>query len=81
VPLYEYLCRACGVSSELLVRSSDERLACPACGAEALSKQLSVPAAPAVAGGQRGLPLAGPAGDAGGCGKPQCARGCMFGSN
>ncbi len=81
MPLYEYLCRACGASAELLVRSADESPACPACGAEALSKQLSVPAAPAIAGGSRGLPMTGSAGDDGGCGKPQCARGCMFGSN
>lgn len=42
MPFYEYLCSACGASSEFLQRLSDppERV-CPHCGAEALAKQIS----------------------------------------
>lgn len=42
MPIYEYVCTACGAESEILQRMSDdpERI-CPACGAEALVKQVS----------------------------------------
>lgn len=42
MPFYEYICSACGLSSEFLQRVSDppERT-CPHCGAETLTKQIS----------------------------------------
>lgn len=33
MPIYEYQCRACGADFEKIVRSSNQRVECPACGA------------------------------------------------
>jgi putative FmdB family regulatory protein len=41
MPIYEYVCRACGQESEQLVRASDTPL-CPSCASEDLEKRLSV---------------------------------------
>lgn len=42
MPFYEYICGACGLSSEFLQRVSDPpECICPHCGAEALTKQIS----------------------------------------
>lgn len=43
MPLYDFTCRACGATSELLVRGGATP-ACPACGSEALDRLLSLPA-------------------------------------
>ncbi len=74
MPLYEYQCSECQTEHELLVRGGEEPEACPACGAAALEKLLSVPASPKTGG----LPLAGPP-MGGNCGLPQCGSGrCQF---
>jgi putative FmdB family regulatory protein len=55
MPIYEYTCDECGHAFEALVRAATVPV-CPQCGADRLSKQLSVfatgatPAAPAMAG-------------------------------
>jgi putative FmdB family regulatory protein len=41
VPLYEYVCRACGHAFEALVRS-DADARCPGCASTALDRLLSV---------------------------------------
>ena len=42
MPIYEYRCNACGHKLESLQRPSDAPLVtCPACGTDALAKQLS----------------------------------------
>lgn len=42
MPIYEYQCKQCGEVSEILQRLSDPpATSCPACGAEALTKQVS----------------------------------------
>lgn len=48
MPIYEYVCDACGQESEFLVRGSeaDDPRACPACGAAQLTKKMSVTAVP-----------------------------------
>jgi putative FmdB family regulatory protein len=68
MPLYEYLCEACGASVELLVRGG-EQPKCSGCGSDRLAKQLSAPAAPVVGGSQ--LPIQ----QGGNCGRPQCGSG------
>ncbi|WP_454731014.1 MULTISPECIES: FmdB family zinc ribbon protein [Cupriavidus] len=45
MPLYDYLCQACGHRFETLVRAGATP-ACPRCGGTALDKQVSAPAAP-----------------------------------
>ncbi len=40
MPIYEYACKGCGGSFELLVRS-DTRIACPDCGSQSVVKKLS----------------------------------------
>lgn len=40
MPLFEYICKACGESAELLVTGSRPP-ACPRCGSKKLEKQLS----------------------------------------
>ena len=45
MPIYEYLCQACGRELEALRKISDEPLRdCPACGAPALQKKVSAAA-------------------------------------
>ena len=45
MPLYEYLCQACGARFELIRRFSDPPLTtCPTCGAEKVEKLVSSPA-------------------------------------
>jgi len=42
MPIYEYVCGACGAASEINHRMSDPPAkTCPVCGKEALSKQIS----------------------------------------
>jgi putative FmdB family regulatory protein len=42
MPIYAYRCSACGHAKDVLQKLSDAPLtACPACGAEAFSKQLT----------------------------------------
>ncbi len=42
MPIYAYRCSACGHGKDVLQKLSDAPLtACPACGAEAFSKQLT----------------------------------------
>jgi len=42
MPIYEYVCDACGCEKEVLQRMSDEPLSsCPACGKETFRKRLS----------------------------------------
>ena len=45
MPLYDFLCRDCHQTVELLVRS-DAQPACPQCGSAQMQKQVSKPAAP-----------------------------------
>ncbi|MCA9105107.1 MAG: zinc ribbon domain-containing protein [Pirellulaceae bacterium] len=75
MPLYEYRCQDCQRECELLIRGSEQPV-CPSCQSKRLEKQLSVPAAPSMS--ERSLPIAS---EGGGCGKPQCASGCMFGGH
>jgi putative FmdB family regulatory protein len=74
MPLYEYHCNACECDSEVLVKNFDEKPDCPQCGSKKLTKLLSVIGAPVIGEGHS---ASRPDGDT--CGKPQCARGCMFG--
>jgi len=46
MPLFDFVCKACGRASEHLVRGSDVPV-CPACGSTDLDKQVCLPAAPA----------------------------------
>jgi len=41
MPLYEYRCEECTKNCELLVKNSDEKVTCPSCGSEKLTKLLS----------------------------------------
>ncbi len=42
MPIYEYRCSSCGVQKDVLQKISDAPLtACPVCGKETFSKQLS----------------------------------------
>jgi len=71
MPIYEYTCESCRHDFEALVRSSEQPV-CPECGATALAKRFSVPAAHTA--GSSALPIAprgGPCG-MGGCGRPEC---------
>lgn len=45
MPIYAYQCQGCGEHFELLVRS-DSTPTCPHCGATALTKCVTAPAAP-----------------------------------
>ncbi|MGB7347175.1 MAG: FmdB family zinc ribbon protein [Pirellulaceae bacterium] len=76
MPLYEYECKQCDATVEILVRSpsassSSEPAECPDCGDTKLTRVMSATASPAVKSGG-GLPVAG-AGEA--CGAPRCCGG------
>lgn len=77
MPLYEYRCDSCGRDFEALVRGASDQPSCPACGALALTKQFSVPAAARTGGSGIGaLPVCdAPAPSAGGCGAMGCGGG------
>ena len=74
MPLYEYICKACGRSAELLV-SGSRKPVCPHCGSTKLEKQLSSFSAQ-VAGTHPSLDL--PACASGSC--PARGGGCAGGS-
>ena len=61
MPVYEYVCAACGQAFEQLIRSkADERkLTCPKCGGKHIERQLSVIATPRAAAAK---PTPGPCG-------------------
>jgi putative FmdB family regulatory protein len=42
VPIYEYACMECESHFEELVRSSEQAVSCPECGAAKVLKQLSI---------------------------------------
>lgn len=50
MPIFDFHCRACGTTSELLVRASAVP-SCPACGSDALDKRICAPAAPGQSAG------------------------------
>ena len=43
MPVYDFECRACGATSELLVRSSTIKPRCPACGSAKMARGFSAP--------------------------------------
>lgn len=45
MPLFEYICKSCGETAELLVAGS-KKLLCPNCGSKKLEKQFSTFSAP-----------------------------------
>lgn len=69
MPLYEYDCKTCQHSVEVLLNRSDEQPECPECGGHQLERLLSVPATPAVRSGMS-LPTAAQS-----CGAPRCCGG------
>lgn len=72
MPIFEISCAGCGYSGELLVMGSQDRLACPQCGAAEVEKLMSKPSA--LTGSQKqGYP--GP-GDHGCCGSTPGQAGC-----
>jgi putative FmdB family regulatory protein len=50
MPLYEYVCSACGAAFEQLIRAQREErdLHCPQCGSQRIERQFSVIATPQV---------------------------------
>lgn len=72
MPLFEYLCKDCGKSSEILLFSSGEEPVCPNCGGKDLKKLLS---AHSSYSGQSSSRYPGP-GDTSCCGSSPSAAGC-----
>ncbi|MEP7223610.1 MAG: zinc ribbon domain-containing protein [Actinomycetota bacterium] len=72
MPIYEYACMECESHFEELVRSSDEAVTCPECGAAKVLKQLS---SFAVHGAASKPSFAGPSGGGGGCCGGSCGCG------
>jgi putative FmdB family regulatory protein len=72
VPIYEYACMECESHFEELVRSTDQAVTCPECGAAKVLKQLSSFAVHGVASKPA---FSGPAGGGGGCCGGSCGCG------
>ncbi|MCU0588560.1 MAG: zinc ribbon domain-containing protein [Syntrophobacteraceae bacterium] len=72
MPLFEFLCLECGVTSELLVTSSEASPTCGACGGMSLKKLLSAPSSLSGAARDR-LPAST---DTSCCGKSWAQAGC-----
>jgi putative FmdB family regulatory protein len=72
MPLYEFVCRDCGVEQEHLVRGAEQPV-CEKCGGKSLAKLLSAPVAH-VPGGRVSGDLGGPRGESTGGGS--CGAGC-----
>jgi putative FmdB family regulatory protein len=64
MPLFDFTCADCGRSFELLLRSSEERPACPHCASARVEKQLALVAV-------KGLKSDHVHTGSCGCGKPQ----------
>ena len=88
MPIYEYECRSCGETTEVIQKFSDPALTdCPSCGAPELSKLVSAAGfrlsgggwyeTDFKKGGQRNLKESAKpdAGASGGCGAPACGSG------
>ncbi len=41
MPLFEYVCKSCNKSFELLVKNADEKVTCPECGSKKVERMLS----------------------------------------
>lgn len=74
MPLYEYHCQDCDKDIELLMQRFDDSPVCPECGSKKMTKLLSVIGSPVT--GENSLQRSASEGET--CGRPQCARGCMF---
>ena len=72
MPLYEFDCNSCREVVEVLVRNTDQKVECPDCGADDLTRLMSAPATPSISTGNKALPVA-PQGE--GCGAPRCCGG------
>ena len=72
MPLFDYLCRDCGKTTEVLVLRSDEVPKCQACGSTKIKK---LPAAPSSLSGSASARLPGP-GDTSCCGTAPREAGC-----
>ena len=68
MPIYEYKCGKCGEVAEILLKRSDEKVACPACGSKRLEKLMSTFSAQS-----SGTPEC--AGSVPGCSSQTCATG------
>ena len=75
MPLYEYACDTCENAFEMLVFEGD-KVECPECSSEKVTRLLSVPARPQTGG--TNLPMSESAGGSCGegppCGAPWCQR-------
>ncbi len=72
MPLFDFLCVACGATSEVLISSSDDPPSCKACGSPNVRKLLSAPSSLSGAGRDR-LPGAA---DTACCGSSPAHAGC-----
>lgn len=72
MPMYEYVCVACGTEFDEFARSMDavEPISCPSCGSKRTERKLSVFAAPHSASPSQSFGGCGRCGDANG----PCAR-------
>ena len=70
MPLYEYQCDRCEHGFEMLVFDGD-KVECPRCASEAVTRRLSVPARPHSTGAT--LPVSS-CGEGPPCGAPWCQR-------
>ncbi|MCK4839433.1 MAG: zinc ribbon domain-containing protein [Desulfobulbaceae bacterium] len=65
MPLFDFICRACGLEFEFLVMGGD-RPFCPSCASDDLQKQMSSFSSPAKGKGDSGSGSSGCGGCAGG---------------
>jgi putative FmdB family regulatory protein len=70
MPLYEYACDKCEHAFEMLVFDGD-KVECPDCASEKVTRLLSVPARPQTSAGS--LPVSS-CGEGPPCGAPWCQR-------
>lgn len=72
MPIYEFLCKDCGATSEVLITTSDEAPSCKNCGGANVKKLMSATAG--LSGtARRDLPGAG---DTSCCGNNPASAGC-----
>ncbi|MBN2351523.1 MAG: zinc ribbon domain-containing protein [Spirochaetales bacterium] len=76
MPVFEYVCRACGTPFEKLVPAAGRDVSCPACAGGDVEKKLSVFAVSKSAAAE--TPACGSTGcgfERGGCGSGMCGHG------
>ena len=73
MPIFEFRCQACDEEFEELLRSPDDPVECPACGAGEIQRKMSVFGFKSSGGSRSSVPSGGGGHSCGGCSGGNCS--------